>query len=206
MTAVTPLLAFDVAKHEYRLHAPDTPASWGRVLPSVTQVIQAAGLVDGEEWFTEESRIRGRYVHKAVLYDETVGLDESSIDPALRGYIDAYRKFKRDVTLGPCDLIETPLADPVLGFAGTPDQVRTVDGRTALLDLKSGFRSAAHSLQTAAYVHLIGLHNGAWAALPRFVVYLAADGRYQIEENRDRRDWKVFTAALTLMQYRETRR
>lgn len=192
--------------HTYRLHTPDTPASWGRRLISVTQALHAAGLVEGEEWFTEESRIRGRYVHKAVMLEETVGLDESSIDPAIQGYIDAYRRFKQDAHLGPCVFIETPLADPTLGLAGTPDQVRLLDSRLGLIDLKSGVRSATHALQTAAYVHLLGLHNTEWRALPRFAVYLSVDGKYRLEEHRDRHDWRIFQAALTLIQFKETRR
>src|SRR3990172_2479587 len=106
-------VSFDAETHTYRLG--------DRRLLSVTQALSAAALIDAE-WYTEESRIRGRFVHRAIMYEEREGLDDSSIDERLAGYVAAYRAFIRDVRPGPCLLLEMPLADPFLGFAGTPDQ------------------------------------------------------------------------------------
>lgn len=199
---MTQLLHFDPVEHEYRLHDEKTPASWGRRLLSVTQALQACNLVD-DDWYTEQSRQRGRFVHKAVMLEEQGRLDESTIDERLLGYIGAYRAFKRDVPLGPCEWLEQPLADPVLGFAGTPDQVRPVRDVLTLLDLKSGAPHPTHALQTSGYVHLLTVHNPDWRFLPRAALYLRKNGAYQLVPHENRNDIKIFKAAVVVAQWKE---
>lgn len=212
MTVTTPLrLEFDTERHEYRLHDSATPVAWGRLVPSVTQVLHAVRLIE-EDFFTEESRLRGRYIHKAIMLEERQGLDDASLDERLVGYLRAYRTFIRDVHPGPCLLIETPLADPVLGYAGTPDQLRPINDRLAVVDHKSGGEAAWHSLQTAAYGHLIRECATIWPAekavplLDRYALYLRANGQYRLVPHSDRRDFKTFQAALAVYQFKEQAR
>jgi hypothetical protein len=199
----TPRLVFEPETHVYRLG--------GRRVLSVTQVLTAAGLIDAE-WFTEESRTRGSYVHKMIMYDEREGLDERSVDERLAGYLAAYRAFVRDLSPGPCMLLEQPLADPVLRYAGTPDQLRLrpMRGRLALIDHKSGAPFPWHRLQTAAYAYLIREHAPLWniekeivPPLARYCLYLRPNGQYRLEEHSDRNDWKLFQAALAIAQFKE---
>lgn len=198
-----PVLTFEPEGHVYRLHDAATPAAWGQILPSVTQVLEAVGLVD-DEWFTEDSRTRGRYVHRMIQFHEREGLDESTVDPRLAGYLTAYRAFIRDMRPGPCLLLETPLADPTLRYAGTPDQVREIKNRLALIDHKSGGSAPWHRLQTAAYVDLVGKHNGEFARIDRYALYLRRDGQYRLEQHTGRRDIKVFHAALAVAHWKES--
>lgn len=200
--AAAPLLAFEPEDHTYRLHDATTPAAWGRLVPSVTQVIERAGLIGDTTWFTEESRQRGRIVHRAIMYDEREGLDPSSIDDRLVGYLDAYRAFKQAVDLGPCRLLETPLADPIRFVAGTVDQVRLLRGYLAVLDIKSGTQSAWWALQVAAYESLVRLALGC-GPLKRYAVQLQKDGRFKLIEYQDRNDLRIFYSALAIVQWRE---
>lgn len=189
---VPPALAFDAATHTYALN--------GQRVLSVTQILEAVGLVD-DDYFTEDSRTRGRYVHRMVLYSEREGLDENTVDERLRGYLEAYRRFVQEVAVGPCTLLERPLCDPILRFAGTPDQLRPMQGRETLIDLKSGQPHPTHGLQLAAYEHLIWrqLRCG---RLDRAAVYLKPNGSYRLRMYEDRNDWKIFDCARVLAQWK----
>lgn len=201
------LLDFDAEDHVYRLHRPETPASWGQVIPSVTQALTAAALIEGD-WYTERARERGRFVHKAIFYEEREGLNDASLDERLVGYVAAYRAFIRDVRPGPCLLGEAPLADPVLRFAGTLDQVRSINQRIALIDHKTGAEAKWHGCQLAAYQRLTNTEGTIGLAEPlgvvdRYVLYLRPNGQYRLVQQTDRADWKVFAAALTIAHFKE---
>ena len=201
MTTSTPItpepaLTFDAEAHAYRLG--------DRRLPSVTQVLGAVWLIE-DEWYTEESRVRGRYVHKATMFEEREGLDDSSIDGRLAGYITAYRAFIRDVRPGPCILLEQPLADPVLGYAGTEDQLRPMFNSLGLIDHKTGSEAPWHPIQTGAYDRLVQVYDPSLPPRKRYVLYLRKDGTYRLIEHTDRTDFKIFQAALTLAQFKERR-
>src|SRR3954452_7906298 len=75
---------FDPCSHAYYFR--------GRRLISVTQAIQAAGLIRSE-WYTEAARQRGRAVHLAIHFDAQRDLDESSVSPLVRPYLEAARSF-----------------------------------------------------------------------------------------------------------------
>lgn len=200
LPAAPKVLTFEPEEHVYRLHDAATPAAWGAVLPSVTQTLQLAAVID-DTYYTEEHRTRGRYVHRMIVFDESESVDESTVDSRLRGYLDAYRRFKRETQPGHCELIEQPLCDPILRVAGTPDQVRIFGGQLALIDHKTGSPLSAHRLQTAAYEHLV---RGALKCGPlkRYCLYLQASGRYRLEEHTDRRDFAVFKACLSVAHFK----
>ena len=173
-------IEFDEATHVYRVG--------GVRYPSVTTVLSDMGMVDAE-WFTEESRIRGTYVHKIVEWDEAGTLDEESIDPALTGYAAAWRKFKDDTgyqTLA----TEKMLADHTYRFAGRLDNEGILYGKEIVLDIKSGAAGPATALQLAAYEILIG------APRKRYALQLKPSGKYNLIHHSDRNDCHVFLAAL----------
>ena len=88
-------------KHEYRID--------GQIVGNVTSILQAAGLYD-DSFFTEESRNRGKYVHKACLYYLQGDLDESTILDEYRGYIEAFKRFMQEADCKPhidrCEIID----------------------------------------------------------------------------------------------------
>ncbi len=192
MSAVAqPSLSLDLVTHVYTLGE--------RVLPSVTEILKGAGIVD-DRWWTEAGRWRGSAVHLACWYDDQNDLNESTLDPQLRGYLDAYRKFKVQAGFVPTD-IETPLYNDLLGYAGTPDRIGELEGgRLCLPDLKSGASSKVTRYQTVAYA----------ACLPsprkyvRMEVRLKPNGNYSLQVyepkdyDRDFRRWQAIIEVFHL--------
>ena len=172
------VLTFDEKEHIYRLG--------DEILPSVTEVIKGAGLAGDfmpDPWYLQ----RGSLVHAASALLDRNDLDESSLDPAIAGYVQGYRNFLKETGFVP-EVIEVPRFNPKLMFAGTPDRVGRLDGEGIVLDLKTGVsRPRWHRLQTAAYVLLSPEHPEKRAAL-----YLAADGGYSLVEHADPNDSPTF--------------
>lgn len=134
-----PQLRFDDVAHEYWLG--------DRRLPNVTSVLQAENFTPSHEWVDPWYLERGAAIHRATeLYDKGV-LDEGSVDPRIRGYVESYKKFLHTPYAG----IELRLCDPIAGYAGTLDRL-TVDG--VLIDIKSGTAQAWHVFQLGGYFGL----------------------------------------------------
>lgn len=183
-------LTFDPAEHRYVLDGV-------RELPSVTTILRAQGLVQ-DAWFTEQARLRGDYVHLACRMLDDDELDETTVDPIIAPYVNAYRAFV--TTVKPeWTYIEHLIFDPVLGYAGTLDRAGAMQGEDwALVDLKSGGIYPAVGPQTAAYRRC--LPNGhRWK---RFAVQLKADGHFTLHPLTDRSDEDTFIAALRLHQWK----
>lgn len=191
-TATAPSLSFDHDTHTYLLG--------DRVLPSVTEILRGAGLVD-DRWWTSAGTWRGSAVHNACWYDDQNDLDEEALDPALRPYIDAYRKFKAETGFEAVE-IETPLYNDLLGYAGTPDRIGKLQGkRLCLPDIKSGASSKVTRYQTVAYA----------ACLPsprkyvRMELRLQPNGKYslQVYEPKDfDRDFQRWQAIVEIFHLR----
>jgi hypothetical protein len=186
-------VTFDASSHVYRFH--------GRRLISVTQAIQAAGLIRSE-WYTEAARQRGRTVHLAVHFDAERDLDESSISPLIRPYLEAARKFKRD-THFVTELTEARVWAIDLGYAGTLDHLGWIGKKQrVLVDWKTGTVPEWARLQTAGYAN--AFPNG--AGFLRYAVQLQADGGYRItsfEPQEFRRDLTDFLACVRVAQLQE---
>ena len=157
--------------------------------PRVSTVIQEAGLVD-TTWFTEFAADRGTYVHQACALWDQDNLDEEQLDPQIKPYLEAYKSFRSKVSV-PWLSIEETKVDRVLGYAGTPDRV----AKDLLVDLKTGSPLPFHGAQLAAYAML---SFPTVAAVKRFGLYLSNDGTYRYVPYKDRADYDVWRAALTI--------
>jgi len=172
--SANPAFLFDRQTHVYSLA--------DKILPSVTEILRGSGIVD-DRWFTSAGAWRGSAVHAACWYDDQNDLDESNLDQALIGYIEAYRKFRTETSFEPTD-IETPVYNDLLGYAGTPDRVGKLNQkRLCLLDIKSGASSKVTRYQTVAYV-------GCLASPRKYVrmeLRLQPNGKYflQVYEPKD---------------------
>lgn len=187
-----PGLTFDAAQHRYAFN--------GATLVSVTQAIGAAGLIESE-WYTDFARERGRLVHLATQFDDEGDLDEESLSPVIRPYVEAYRKFKAECRFVP-QLIESRFGIIDCAYAGTVDRVGLLDGRKAVLDLKSGEICPWIRLQLAGYAN--SLPNG--AIYERYGVQLKSDGTYKLVSFpvRDfRRDLSDFLVCVRTHQLQE---
>lgn len=175
--------------HEYRIN--------NAVVPGVTTILKSAGLYN-DSFFTEESRNRGKYVHKACLYYLQNDLDENTIPDEYRGYIEAFKRFmtEADCKVYP-GLCEVPWFSEVWRFGGTIDMPCVINDKESIIDIKSGAESPTTGIQLAAYGILYDVPSA-----NRYGLYLKADGKYKLIPYTDRNDIKIFNAALTLYHYR----
>jgi hypothetical protein len=193
MSAPAKEFLFDKDAHVYTLGT--------QRLPSVTEILKGAGVID-DQWWTDAGRWRGSAVHAACWYDDQNDLDADSLDERLRGYVDAYRKFRAETGFTPTS-IERPLYNDLLGYAGTPDRIGTLgDGRHCLPDLKSGAQSKVTRYQTAGYAGCLKSPR----KYVRMEVRLRNNGKYslQIYEPKDfDRDFADFQALIRVFHIRK---
>ena len=164
-------------------------------VPSVTTILRAAGLYK-EDFFSDDARNRGTYVHKAILYLIQDDLVEDSVPSEYFGYVNAFRRFISEVDIKiDISRCEVPLFSEAYRYGGTPDIVGIMND-DVLLDIKTGIESTVTGIQTAAYEQLLCQH------VKRYGLYLKAAGKYKLIPYTDRNDTKIFNAALTLYHYR----
>lgn len=202
-TAPAPLVTLDEATHTYTHRDGFRPPSVTQVLSFVPPFAGRFDHVDAER--LDYARLRGSQVHRATHYYDEGDLDIATVDPVLMPYLLAWQKFRVETTFAPT-IRETAVFHPVYGYAGMLDRIGTTpNGETVLLDIKTG-DSLMAGPQTAAYLE-------AWCSghaddLParlrprhRWTVQLHDTGRYTITIHTDRRDFRVFLAALELYTY-----
>lgn len=156
----------------------------------------------------EAALARGRAVHRACeLVDgggDGSGLQLSTVDPSLLGYVAAWEHFKGAVQ--PEFLaIEAPLVSRRYGYAGTPDRIAALRGQQHpnILDLKTGGSSPSYGVRLAAYG---GLAKEAFPKSFRWLlhgllVYLRADGTFSLEQVRLLDSWEAFRAMLAIYHW-----
>lgn len=132
-----PAATFDAATHEYTIR--------GRIVPSVTQVLDRAGLVDAS-WYTPAAAQRGTYVHEVCALFDRDELDWESIDESLKGYVTGWAKFRR-LMPAKFDVIEEPFWSEEHCFGGTID--RAWNG--IIGDIKTGAFPDWLALQLGGY-------------------------------------------------------
>ena len=167
------------------------------IFPSVTQTLETAGIIQpytGDPWYGE----RGTAVHAATWLDDQGILDEETLDPQIVGFVEAWRKYRRESGFAPIGG-ETPMCHPLHRYAGTPDRWDA----HLLADIKTGKEAAWHILQRAAYRELL---KRAGVKIKRdCCVYLSADGRYTTSKTPSTtNDLSVFLSALTCNQWKES--
>ncbi len=112
---------FDPLTHTYEID--------GVVVPGVTQICNP-GIAP---WYTDEATQRGTHVHRACeLYDRGM-LDEETLDPQLRPYLDAWKEFVHRYG-NEWVAIEQQFFSAAHGFAGTVDRVLPA----GVLEIKTG--------------------------------------------------------------------
>ena len=182
-------LTFSAENHEYRLQ--------GVRLPSVTQIIADAGLYGNTDYFTEYSRDRGSYVHKAIEYHLAGELDESTLDPVIVPYFEAWQKFVLESNYV-SDECEHRTASTVYRYAGTIDHIGHLGGHFCIIDVKTGTPTPATGIQLAGYENLLKVKGA-----KRFALHLKDDGNYKLIEYKDSNDRNVFLAALSLFYWKQ---
>lgn len=167
----------------------------GRRVPSVTEILRLAGLVDLSgipEHRLEVARERGKDVHSYVEGLVRGDLDDELVpDPRIAPYIEAWRRFRDETGFGP-EAAEVRVLNRRYGYAGTIDLLGGMSGSAWLLDLKATYAVPPEAaLQTAGYRMAEGTGRR------RGVLHLRANGTYALVEYRDHvADEAAFVGAL----------
>jgi len=198
------VLTFDEPSHTYR---------WdGTVVPSVTQILAGwSPIAHLAPEILEAGRVRGTIVHQLTEYADEDDVDEAwCAENGYLGYVKAWLKFRLEHEFEPL-LTEERVYHPLHRYAGTLDRLgrmRQVVGRqlrrvdNALVDIKSGVKDPTHLMQTAAYAAAVDpkRHH----LIPRFCVYLRADGTYGLDEATNHAgDWSDFLACARHHHWRQ---
>lgn len=151
----------------------------GRQLPSVTTVLDRAGLIS-QFCKDDEAAARGTEVHRlCAKYDiDYSRLDMRTVPKDLRGYVDAWIQYRRDTGFIPA-LIEHRVDSLEHGYAGRLDRVGVSNGNKLLtmLDIKTAKSGAIADyvrLQLVAYAVALEPDK----VFHRVCVSLRPDGRY----------------------------
>lgn len=188
-------LSYDDVTHQYKEN--------GVIIPSVTQVIKEAGLINLDWVEPELLRLKadlGKKVHLATeLYDNnTIDLDE--LHPTLKLYLNGWIKFREDYDFSPTE-IELQLYHKLYKYAGRIDRVGNIGKDKVLIDIKSGTHQKTNAIQTAGYELLYNQDKKKPGQIKkRLIVYLSESG-YKVEENKNPNDKNVFLSALTITNY-----
>ena len=177
-------LTFNEGLHEYRYN--------NIVVPSVTQIISTYMAMD-MSFIPERYRDRGTAVHKAIELHVNNELDETSVMSELQPYVRGFKLFQKDYQWT-VSFPEMKLYHEELAFAGTVDQVGTFGAKTqrCILDIKTGRKAKQYRLQTAGYSMLYSPKT----PVPRYMLYLDAEGDYELDEHTDGNDYTAFQLLL----------
>lgn len=184
-------LAFDPAEHRYTLD--------GRVLPSVTQILEPY-----EDWSGINPEVlaaameRGTRVHAAaaLMLDGFIGPHDSGDDIA--PYLVQFEKFLAESGFVSV-LSEARVCSEKLGYAGTLDLYGGLPKRKcALIDIKTGSVPRTAGPQTAAYARALKeCHGYGMDTKYRYALLLRPEG-YKLVPLEDPNDDQVFLAAITM--------
>lgn len=205
--------AFDADAHEYRVD--------GLVIPSTTQVLEAAGFVDFSRvplHALNDAKQRGSLVHQAVHYWLERDLVLGTVWEEHRGYLASAQAYIASSGLQTvCDRtgrivgVEFRWWDRRYMVTGTTDWIAWCPARKALVisDWKTGEPDdVAAPIQLASYEygvreHLLAGTKFSSKPIYRQAVKLHKDGRPgRPEPYSDPRDFGVFLSALTTHHFR----
>ena len=203
-------LTFNEERHEYVFD--------GTRVPSVTQIIAAAGLSDYSHIpaaVLEKARQEGTAMHRLIEYDIAGDLDEDSLPEWLKPRLAAWRKFQAETGFVP-DSSEKLIYHKMYEYAGTADMFGTASklpklkGR-GVLDLKRSFAAgAAIALQLAGYQAaenstLLKEGGGGREMMVqwRAALRLLDDGTYRFQTFEDGDAFTCFVACLTVQRWKE---
>ncbi len=203
------VLTLEERGHVYRVD--------GIPVPSVTQILEAAGL--GIDYSTVpqavliHARERGRHIDACCdLLDED-DLDWRSVHPEALPYVEAWRRFR--VADGYQPAVAKPrIYHPEYGYAGEPDTIGRVGACWTVLDRKATDKvSLTYGCQLGGYAvpgAWVAEEGGVlapapWPALARAVVQLRRDGTYRVVPYEAPDDTAAFLGAVALWQWRRAR-
>ena len=188
-------LEFTAENHEYKYD--------GVQIPSVTQIIKDAGLVNFNfisDELLEAKADLGNKVHKSLEFLDKGILNIDELHPKLKSYLPGWEKFKKDFSFV-IEENELIMYHPTLRYAGTIDRVGLVNGSRSIIDIKTGIAIKSHCIQTSGYAELYNYSKPKEKHIKRrLAVYLTPEN-YKVIEHKESSDRNIFLAALTIANY-----
>lgn len=164
--------------------------------PRVTAVLDACRLGPDLSMVPPDvlaaAQARGTAVHEAaeaITYGYEVDTPEVA-----RPYVAAFRRFLADSQFEPV-AAEVLVTHPVWRYRGHPDLVGFLNGRRALLDLKTGASDGA-AYQVAAYVDAWSAERPSEPVIVGAILHLRDDETYRFDEVELPTAMQVWRAAL----------
>lgn len=187
-------LKFDSKTHTYTLDEVK--------LPSVTQVIGGAGLINfggiGEE-IMRRAQLFGTATHLACALDDRKQLDIKSLDPALLPYLEAWRKFKKDFGITGFLEIEKQVYSKQWGYAGCLDRLTY---NLALIEIKTSTTiPITAGLQMAGYQQ--AYQEMTKVKIRQRLCVQLLEGTYKLQEYKDKSDFRVFASCLNILNFKK---
>lgn len=183
-------LEFDAQTHTYRYY--------GRVVPSVTQILQPwSGLdfVDRDQ--LEAARVFGTHVHQACHLANIGELDQGSLEESVAAYLEGWFRFQAESGFVVLES-EARVFHAKLHYAGTLDVIGMFpdDKEPWLVDLKTGSTvPSTVGPQTAAYAAARGKRT-------RRACCLLKPNSYAWVPLKDIVDYDRFNMALGLYRWK----
>lgn len=182
------MLTFSEPDHAYRWN--DEP------VPGATELLNdvlGKPFYPGSAAEREANFARGTAAHDCCEFDDSGELDEATMNPALRPYLDGWRGF-RNLTGWVSVEQEIKVFSPTLRVAGRIDKIgacniRELRGKRVLCDLKTGSTPKRVQYQLAIYALLYADQIGIRPEkLGRICVTLPGDGKSKLDIFGDRSD------------------
>lgn len=168
------MIEFDAELHVYSEN--------GIVIPSVTQVLKRAGLID-DRFFTSDARERGSAVHTLCeRYAKGERIDNAGRNMCDLMYVGAFARWM-EKTGAYLITSEAIVSNTINGkrYAGKFDGLYWIDGKRVLVDIKTGAKSRWHKMQLAAY-SMASFQDGTRVNPDKCVsLYVKADNSYRDE-------------------------
>lgn len=175
-------------------------------LAKLTQVEAKQWILDQRLSGGDEAALLGTRVH-GLCEKIAEGKEVRPPTEAEKPYVDAFRQFMEDHN--PVFLeTESTVFNKTYGYAGTMDAVVTIDGKTYIVDYKTGKRvwpEAALQLSAYRYAEFIGRARGREDELPTsdggIIVHIRPEGYEVIPVDTSESTFDTFLSALDVFRW-----
>lgn len=167
----------------------------GKILISVTQHLNISGLQDFSMIRPEvlaHAATKGQHIHQAHYLYLLDDLCVDSLDPAYKGYCEAFIKFYKEQNIEVWDS-ENIISCKRLMTAGSFDLICSFNSVGSVIEFKTcATMPETTRLQTAGYKILWNGNKSNNLVINRYGVHLLKTGKYMIYRYEDRSDEQAF--------------
>jgi len=168
----------------------------GIKIPNVTGIISS--VIPRDFNATEWQMNRGTAVHRALALFLQGRLDESTVDPRIRGKVEAGKRAVKELSLKPPYVIEKPLFHKIYNYAGKLDLY--LPEQKLLIDWKS---SPDKSSQPQGGAYALLLENAGYKVNKFYEIILKDSGKYTVNEYKIAKCKRIFLSCLTIYNFLE---